>query len=137
MNPVRCLRACAGFTLVEILIAMTALGLASVAIINLQGQVAVGDSQNRQVVAGTQLLQRCAETVLTTRRRLGFTSVSNNLCAGTIGSLSTAVGLKRDDGSNAIGTPPACSSTFCDVTVTLLKGGSPTNTTLTLRLYNY
>lgn len=132
-----------GFTLVEILIAMVALGVATTAIISLQAQVMRGAVDNREIVQGNQLLQQCAETILATRRRLGYTSVSDSLCSNslhTLESLSTAVSLHLD---SSLLSSSSCtsSSAVCNVSIELKKQTAPATKVglarVSLRLYNY
>lgn len=70
-------RAPRGFTLVETLIVMVTLGIAAVTIATLSGNLFKGQSANRDIVVGTQLMQECAEILLVTRRNAGYASVNS------------------------------------------------------------
>lgn len=57
-----------GFTLIETLIVMVVLGIAAVTIAGLSSNLFIGQSQNRQIVVGSQLMQQCAELLLSKAR---------------------------------------------------------------------
>ncbi len=53
-----------GFTLVESIIVLVVLGIAAVGIISLQSQIFSGQSGNKDIQVGVQLMQECAEKLL-------------------------------------------------------------------------
>lgn len=57
-----------GFTLIETLIVMVVLGIAAVTIAGLSGNLFQGQTENRQIVVGSQLMQECAELMLAKAR---------------------------------------------------------------------
>lgn len=73
-----------GFTFVETLIVMVALGIAAVSIANLSGKLFQGQSSSRDIIVGTQLMQQCAEQVMAIRRSTaasaGYDGVTNTKC---------------------------------------------------------
>lgn len=65
-----------GFTLVESIITLVVLGIAAAAIISLSGNIFIGETGNKNLQVGMQLMQECAEQVLATRRVNGFGATS-------------------------------------------------------------
>ena len=61
-----------GFTLLETVIVILLLAIASAGIINLNGGLFTNASQIRNLQINTQLLQACAERVMAVRRLSGF-----------------------------------------------------------------
>ena len=59
----------AGFTLIEIVVIILILGIASAAVIKMVGQVASGGTDNQTLQVGSTLLQECAEWVVANHRR--------------------------------------------------------------------
>jgi prepilin-type N-terminal cleavage/methylation domain-containing protein len=72
----------AGFTLIEVVIVIVILGIASAVVIKMVAQVANGQSDNQTLQVGAQLLQECGEWIVANHRRdkSFYTSV---LVAGT------------------------------------------------------
>jgi prepilin-type N-terminal cleavage/methylation domain-containing protein len=64
-----------GFTLLETVIVILLLAIASAGIINLNGGLFTNASQIRNLQINTQLLQACAERVMAVRRLSGFIDV--------------------------------------------------------------
>ena len=65
-----------GFTLIETLMVVVVLGIAAVTISSLQGNIFKGQSVNKDIQVGVQLMQECAEQVLAVRQTSGFAGVS-------------------------------------------------------------
>jgi prepilin-type N-terminal cleavage/methylation domain-containing protein len=126
-----------GFTLIESIIVLVVMSIAAAAIISLQGNVFFGQSGNKDLEVGVQLMQECAEQVLAVRRQSqsAYASVTNSACSGlgNYGGFGVPVVTLRDD-SNAIVT--TCASTTCTATITIGKGGSNL-APITLRLAKY
>lgn len=57
-----------GFTLVESIIVLLVLAIAAVAIVSLQGNIFYGQSDNKDLQVGVQLMQECAEQILAIRQ---------------------------------------------------------------------
>ncbi len=95
-------RAARGFTLVETLMVMVVLGIAAVTIVSLQGNLFSGQAQNRDIVVGTQLMQECAELLLS-KSRINY----NDSCLAS-----------------------GAAATTCCATITVAGYGAPTVPTL-------
>ena len=127
--------ASSGFTLVETIIVMVVLSIAAVAIINLQGNVFNGQSGNKDLQVGVQLLQECAEQIIAVRRKSGFNSVDTSTCSalGNYGGFGAPIiTLTADNTGAACPTGGTCNKAV----ITLSKGGSSL-TPVTLELVNY
>lgn len=127
-----------GFTLIETLVVMVVLGVASTIIISLQGGIFVRQSSSKDLQIGTQIVQECAEQVLALRRRTptgGYAAVTPAACS-TLGNFAgfgvPLVTLSDDVGASL----SACASTQCTASITVGKGGSFV-APLTLRLSKY
>lgn len=135
--PVKLLHAIAsrGFTLIETIIVMVVLSIAAVAIINLQGNVFYGQSNNKDLQVGAQLLQECAEQVIAVRRKSGLNAVTTSTCnaLGNYGGFGVPLITITDDNTGvACPTGGNCKQ----VMITLSKGGSSL-TPVTIELVNY
>ncbi len=126
-----------GFTLIESIIVMVVLGIAAVAIINLQGNIFFGQSANKNMQIGVQLMQECAEQVLATRRgsRGGYTAVASprfgtNACGGMTAFSSDSIPSVTLTPYTGAGCPTGGTCKLVSIT----QGGlSP----ITLMLVNY
>lgn len=58
-----------GFTLVESIIVLVVLAIAAAAIVSLQGNIFYGQSDNKDLQVGVQLMQECAEQILAIRQK--------------------------------------------------------------------
>jgi len=72
----------AGFTLIELVMAIIVLSLSSVALVRLFGQMGESLDINRDLQAASQMAQECAEHLLAARRTYGF-------AMGGVGDCST------------------------------------------------
>ena len=131
-----------GFTLIESVIALVLLAIASVAIVSLQGSIFSGQSDNKNLEVGVQLMQECAEQILAKRHKTSGTQstadyllVANSLCTG-LGNFGGfgAPSVTLKDASNA--TVTTCASATCTATISI-SNGATTLTAITLRLANY
>ena len=127
-----------GYTLIETLVVMTLLGIASVTIIALQGNIFTQQIDNRDLQTGVQLVQECAEQVLAIRRRApgaGYAAINTSVCnsLNQQGGFGIPTLTLRDDTGASV---QACSSSFCTVSISVGKLGS-TVAPITLRLSNY
>lgn len=77
-----------GFTLIESIIVVVVLSIAAAAIVSLQGNIFYGQSSNKDIQVGVQLMQECAEQILAIRRAIGYDNVSADCSGMTIGSYS-------------------------------------------------
>jgi prepilin-type N-terminal cleavage/methylation domain-containing protein len=120
-----------GFTLVETLIVMVVLGIASVTIAQLTGNLFVGQTANRQIVVGTQLMQECAELLLS-KSRDNFsdsclaTSAAATACCSTYtapGYSAPAITLTAgNSGSAGMGACPYTTGSDCKL-LSISQGG--------------
>jgi prepilin-type N-terminal cleavage/methylation domain-containing protein len=69
-----------GFTLVESIVVLVVLSIAAAAIISLQGNIFYGQSGNKDLQVGVQLMQECTEQILATRRQSGYSTTPS--CSG-------------------------------------------------------
>ena len=133
----------AGFTLFETILSIGILALAAVGMKTLQGGIFTAQTAARDLVAGTELQQACAERLLGVRRQSGFLSVNNALCNGIGGvagfAANPAVSLTDANGSAITGSPAVCTSATCTIKITIAKSSGPAAPlpALTLRLSNY
>ena len=127
-----------GFTLVETLIVMVVLGIAAVVIGNLSGNLFLGQSSNRGIVEGTQLMQQCAEQILAIPRSgASIDTVTTNSCS-TIpgGGTNVAINLYcNGESSKQTGTPASCAG--CTNTCEVEISGGGLKAFKLLQLYRY
>lgn len=124
-----------GFTLIETIVVIVILGFAAVAINSLQRNVFIGQTSNKDLQLGVQLLQECAEQIIAVRRKSGFNTVDTNTCSnlGNYGGFGAPiVTLTPDNTGAACPTGGTCNKAV----ITLSKGGSSL-TPVTLELVNY
>ena len=88
-----CFAAHRGFTLVESIIALVVLGIASASIISLQSTIFNGQANNKNMEVGTQLMQECAELVLATRRGSGYAAVPESATSPICNALGSYGGF--------------------------------------------
>lgn len=132
-----------GFTLLEMIIVMVILGIASVAVVTMVANLGAGQGDNRDLQVGTQLLQECGEWIVAQHRRdvtfFDSTLASNTSCYG----LSSYV---TSDGAT-FGPPDVVVTTYTgsacptggqckNAAVTISKDGA-TLTTLNVMLVRY
>lgn len=122
-----------GFTLVETVITMVVLAIASVAIISLQGNIFNGQSGGRKMEIGAQLMQGCAEQMLATRRAIGYgatalapgspAAAATASCSGlAIGSYAAPVVTITAGNSATITGCPSAAASSCKL-VSITQGG--------------
>jgi prepilin-type N-terminal cleavage/methylation domain-containing protein len=125
-----------GFTLVESVVVVVILGVASAVIATQQGNLFRGQSDNKDILIGAQLMQECAEQILAIRRRssIAYSSVTTNSCSGlgNVGGFGAPV-VTLNAGNASVST---CASTTCTATITISKG-SLSLAPITLRLAAY
>lgn len=124
-----------GFTIIESIIALVILAIASVAIVSLQSDIFSGQSDNKSMEVGVQLMQECAEKILGVRRGAGYGGVMSSTCDG-LGNINGfgAPSIALNDASGTAIT--TCASSTCTATISIRKG-TTTLTPITLRLVNY
>lgn len=128
-----------GFTLVESIIVLVLLGIAAVAIVSMQGNIFYGQSGNKDLQVGVQLIQECAEQILATRRRAGYTSVTAATCSalGNYGGFGApSVTLTDGNGASVTFCPSASSTCTAVISISLSAGGASL-TPVTLQLTKY
>lgn len=83
-----------GFSLIELVIIIVVMAIASTGIIALQQGIFSGQSDNAQIQAGSALMQECAELILAKRQKDGFANIptgdASSLCSGA--TFTTAAG---------------------------------------------
>lgn len=123
-----------GFTLVESIIVLVALSIAAVAIISMQGNIFYGQSGNKDIQVGLQLMQECAEQILAKRRQSGYASVDQNTCGtlGNYGGFGAPSVTITSDASAACPNGGTCKKVVISVSKT---GASLTPVTLELVSY--
>lgn len=117
-----------GFTLIETLIVMVVLGIAAVVIANLSGNLFLGQTANRGLVVGAQLMQQCAERLLA-RGRVSYTDAcladstsATSCCAVTGSSVTLTAGKSTDTGFSAC---PYTTGTDCKLISVRQSGMTP------------
>ena len=134
-----------GFTLLELLMVMVLLGVASVAIASLGANLFSGQAASRDLVVGTQLLQECAEQVLAVRRNKGYTAVTTSVCSGLnrspdnlggFGVPSVTLAVTGDPSAPSPVTACTSASSFCIVTISVDKDATSL-VPLVFKLANY
>jgi len=109
--------ACRGFTLVESIMVLVTLGIAAVAIISLQHNIFYGQSQDKDIQVGTQLVQACAEHILAVARQAGGYTSSTIAAPGTAattscGNLPTVSGYGNPTVTIADGNSGSIATTY-------------------------
>lgn len=132
-----------GFTLVESIIVLVLLGIAAAAIISMQGNIFYGQSGNKDIQVGVQLMQECAENILATRRASGYGAPSLADSGAATSSCSGMTLTNPNYGAPTVtitagssATIPACpsaTSNSCKL-VSITQGGL---TPVTLMLVSY
>ena len=128
-----------GFTLVETVLVIALLTMASLSLLAMQPQVFKTQTTGRDQFVGLELMRACAERLLAVRRNIGYVSVTSGLCngmGGLGGFASDPTVTLADAAGNAIAT---CSSASCTATIIIAKTATPaaTLTPITLRLTAY
>lgn len=120
-----------GFTLVESIVVLVLLSIAAVGIISLQGNIFYGQSGNKDIQVGVQLMQECAEQILAKRRQSGYASVDQNTCTtlGNYGGFGTPSVTVTSDASAVCPSGGTCKKVVISVSKT---GASLTPVTLEL-----
>lgn len=125
-----CRAVVSGFTLIETLIVVVTLGIAAATVVKLTGVMFAGQANNPVVIAGTQVMEQCAEHVLALKRSGGYSSITSSSCSGVAG-LTAPDSLRLFCGTPPSGAALSCTTcgTACTVEVRV-SGLQP----LTLRL---
>lgn len=127
-----------GFSLIETIFVIALLALASVTIARMQPRIFSAQNTARDAYVGQELLQACAERLLTTRRRVGLGAVTNTLCAGLGGQggfVASPTVTLRDAGNNVVVT---CPLSLCTATITIGKSAATASiSALTVRMSVY
>jgi len=129
-----------GFTIIESVIAMVMLAIASVAIIALQRGIFSGQSDGKSMEVGVQLMQECAEKILGVRRGAGgyaaaITTPCNTGTLGGFASCATVAPLVGAAGTACPGPTILCSTVTISVSTNSCSG--PAMNPVTLILVNY
>ena len=111
-----------GATLVEMVVVIIILGIASIAIMDQFVNMARSYAGNERLQTGAQLAQGCAEQILATRRLQGYASAIAGSCPALPPSYAAA-GYTR----SVSFTPAACATLPCSVDVVVNhSAASPT-----------
>ena len=129
-----------GFTLVESIIVLVVLAIAAVAIVSLQGNIFFGQSGNKDLQVGVQLMQECAEQVLAIRQKNGYSDSSltdraaaTSNCSGmTVTGYSAATVTITSGNSSTTGMAACPTSTGTDCKLVSITEGGLTPVTLML-----
>jgi prepilin-type N-terminal cleavage/methylation domain-containing protein len=127
-----------GFTLIEMIIVIVTLAIASVAVIGMVASVGDGASENSDLQVGAQLLQECGEWIVAQHRR------DESFFTATFTSNSTCYGLTSYGG---FGTPDVVVTTYAgaacpagkeckQAAITITKDGAAMNA-INLMLVKY
>ena len=126
-----------GFTLVESIIVLVVLSIAAAGIISLQGNIFYGQSGNKDLEVGAQLMQECAEQILATRQQSGYSAVNTNTCntMGNVGGFGApCVNVTSDNAGAACPSGGTCNK----VEISVSKNNCITKLTpVTLELVSY
>ena len=120
-----------GFTLVETLIVMVVLGIAAVTVANLSSSLFQGQTTNREIVVGSQLMQECAESLLAKGRNLFSDScLADSAAATACCSSFTATGYSAptvtltpgNSGTTGMAACPNSAGSDCKL-ISVTRGG--------------
>jgi prepilin-type N-terminal cleavage/methylation domain-containing protein len=130
-----------GFTLLEMIMVIVILAIASITVATMVANVNAHQGDNTDLQVGTQLLQECGENIVAQHRRdENFFSTTMGASSSNCYSLTTLTpsGFSLPTVAVAAYTGPGCPGTAeCKVaTVTLAKGGA-TLQTLNVMLVRY
>jgi prepilin-type N-terminal cleavage/methylation domain-containing protein len=131
-----------GFTLLEMVMVVVILGIASITVVSMVANVNAHQADNTDLLVGTQLLQECAENIVAQHRRdENFFSTTAGTGSSNCYSLTTlsASGFSAPvvvvaDYSTGAGCPSGAECKLA--TVTLTKSGTSLNT-LSVMLVRY
>ena len=109
-----------GFTLFETILVIGLLAFASVALMKLHGAVFTTQTYGRDETVGNDLLRACAERLLSVRRNIAYSQVTNTLCStmGNVGGFGNPTVTMVDASAATITT---CSSATCTITISVAK----------------
>ncbi|MBI2752901.1 MAG: hypothetical protein HYX46_05235 [Betaproteobacteria bacterium] len=102
---------------------LVVLSIAATAIISLQSNILYGQSSNKDIQVGVQLMQECTEQILAIKRAKGydFVTAANINCSGmTIGSYSAPT---FNIGASFTGTGNECPLNATCKLVSVTQGG--------------
>ena len=123
-----------GFTLLEMIMVVVILGIASVAVVTIVARVGAGQDENSDLQVGAQLLQECGEWIVASHRRdenfytnIFVVGTSTNCFSGgaSYGGFATPT-VAVADVTGTGGCPPSpaeCKSGL----ITITKGGVALN----------
>jgi prepilin-type N-terminal cleavage/methylation domain-containing protein len=109
------MRRAVGFTLIEMVIVIVLMGIASAAVVTMVAQVASGQSENTELQVGAQLLQECGEYLVANHRR-DENFFPDTLTVGTSVNCFSGSTAYDPDGTGSIPAFSAVSVTITDVT---------------------
>jgi prepilin-type N-terminal cleavage/methylation domain-containing protein len=133
------MRAPRGFTLLEVVIVVVILGIAAAAVVTMVANVGARQTDNSDLQVGTQLLQECAENIVSQHRRdENFFSTTSGTGSANCYSLTTFGSFDAPSVTMAGYTGAGCpTGAVCKTAaVTISKGGVALNT-VTFMLVKY
>jgi len=130
-----------GFTLIELVLVIIIISVASVPLFGLFSQASTSLLSNESIQTAAQLAQERAEFVLSRKRELGFNGPVAELAVGTITEnlAGNFAGFTRitditQPGIPPVGCPPGA---LCNQVVISVNRGGPALAQITLLLVNY
>ncbi len=121
-----------GFTLIESVVVLVLLSIAATTIVSMQGNIFRGQASGKDLLAGVQLMQECAEHILAVRRQSGYAVTPDCSSLGSYGGFSAPSVTVTADTSAACPSGGTCKK----VVISVSKDGSSL-TPLTLELVSY
>ena len=121
MTPRFCTHSQQGFTLMESVVSLLLLSIASVGIISLNGNLFLRANDMRDLYQGSQLVQACMDQVLSIRRSAGYTATPD--CT-ELNALGTGFTLTVNPNASVDHCPTGMQCK--QVSITASKGGLTT-----------
>jgi prepilin-type N-terminal cleavage/methylation domain-containing protein len=135
-----------GFTLLEMIIVLVLMGIASAAVVGMVAQVGSGQTENSELKVGAQLLQECGEWIIANHRRdenfypnvlVPGTSANCFSGPGAYGGFNAATVTVTDISSISPCTDLTPSGAECKNVAISVSNGSVTLNTLNLTVVRY
>jgi prepilin-type N-terminal cleavage/methylation domain-containing protein len=127
-----------GFTLLEMIIVIVILGIAAAAVVGMVAHVGSRQSENSDLQVGTQLIQECAENIVSQHRRDdNFFNVTSGTGSPNCYSLTAYGGFNTPVVTANAYTGAACPSgaTCKELSIALTKGGDTFNPVSVMLIY--
>lgn len=82
-----------GFTLIETIVSLVLLGILSMAMMTLNGNLFLRSNEMRNAHQGTQLLQACMDQLISVRKTAGFSGIKTTSCSNLGGATDLSVAV--------------------------------------------